>query len=170
MRRHRSIDHERHSRIVPAAGHASPAVPHQLVNDRGQAAVLARERTAGTRSRSAPGGHSSPFTPTGQLSRRRRPGEHRRDAHQCRFERTRGRPSMISVEHATPPVVEESVLEDLRARLRGYRRVDVPAGFGWARGVDGDRLADLISHWASMTVCKYISASPHCPGPIVRSR
>ncbi|MGW2034537.1 epoxide hydrolase family protein [Streptomyces sp. NPDC001811] len=55
---------------------------------------------------------------------------------------------MISTEHATPPVVEESVLEDLRARLRSYRRIDVPAGFGWARGVDGDPLADLISYWA----------------------
>ena len=47
-----------------------------------------------------------------------------------------------------PSVVEQSVLDDLRARLRAYRRIDVPAGFGWARGVDGDYLADLIAYWA----------------------
>ncbi|MEV7081600.1 epoxide hydrolase family protein [Streptomyces sp. NPDC093516] len=55
---------------------------------------------------------------------------------------------MISTERAAAPVVEQSVLDDLRLRLRGYRRVDVPTGFGWARGVDGDYLADLISSWA----------------------
>lgn len=54
---------------------------------------------------------------------------------------------MTSAEHA-PPVVEQSVLDDLRARLHAYRRVDVPGGFGWARGVDGDYLADLIAYWA----------------------
>ncbi len=54
---------------------------------------------------------------------------------------------MNSAEHA-PPVGEPSVLDDLRARLRGYRRVDVPTGFGWTRGVDGDYLADLVSYWA----------------------
>ncbi|MFF9164278.1 epoxide hydrolase family protein [Streptomyces longwoodensis] len=57
---------------------------------------------------------------------------------------------MISTEQAaTPPVVEQTVLDDLRRRLAGYRRVDVPDGFGWARGVDGDYLADLLSYWAS---------------------
>lgn len=55
---------------------------------------------------------------------------------------------MTSIEQAPPTVVERSVLEDLRARLRAYRRVDLPPGFGWARGVDGDYLADLIAHWA----------------------
>jgi pimeloyl-ACP methyl ester carboxylesterase len=54
---------------------------------------------------------------------------------------------MTSADHA-PPVVEQSVLDDLRARLHAYRRVDVPGGFGWARGVDGDYLADLIAYWA----------------------
>ena len=54
---------------------------------------------------------------------------------------------MTSDEHA-PPAVERSVLDDLRARLRAYRRVLVPPGFGWARGVDGDYLADLLSYWA----------------------
>ncbi|WP_078959722.1 epoxide hydrolase family protein [Streptomyces sp. NRRL B-24085] len=56
---------------------------------------------------------------------------------------------MISTEQAAPAAVEQSVLDDLHLRLRGYRRVDVPTGFGWARGVDGDYLADLISYWAS---------------------
>jgi pimeloyl-ACP methyl ester carboxylesterase len=54
---------------------------------------------------------------------------------------------MSSAQHA-PAVVEQSVLHDLHARLHAYRRVDVPAGFGWARGVDGDYLADLIAYWA----------------------
>ena len=54
---------------------------------------------------------------------------------------------MTSTEHA-PPAVEQSVLDDLRARLHAYRRVDLPPGFGWARGVDGDYLADLVAHWA----------------------
>jgi pimeloyl-ACP methyl ester carboxylesterase len=54
---------------------------------------------------------------------------------------------MTSAEHA-PAVVEQSVLDDLRARLHAYRRVDVPAGLGWARGVDGDYLGSLIAYWA----------------------
>jgi len=54
---------------------------------------------------------------------------------------------MTSADHA-PAVVDQPVLDDLRARLHAYRRVDVPAGFGWARGVDGDYLADLIAYWA----------------------
>ncbi|MFJ5987104.1 epoxide hydrolase family protein [Lentzea sp. NPDC092896] len=44
--------------------------------------------------------------------------------------------------------VPEPVLEDLRARLRAYRRVALPPGLGWERGVDGDFLAGLLSHWA----------------------
>jgi pimeloyl-ACP methyl ester carboxylesterase len=56
---------------------------------------------------------------------------------------------MISTgQAAAPPLVEQAVLDDLRLRLGRYRRVDVPAGFGWARGVDGDYLAELLSHWA----------------------
>ncbi|AGZ40668.1 epoxide hydrolase family protein [Actinoplanes friuliensis] len=54
---------------------------------------------------------------------------------------------MTSLEHAPPPV-EQHVLDDLRARLSAYRRVAVPGGFGWARGVDGDYLGDLIAYWA----------------------
>jgi pimeloyl-ACP methyl ester carboxylesterase len=53
---------------------------------------------------------------------------------------------MTSAEHA-PAVVEQSVLDDLRTRLRAYRRVAVPAGYGWSRGVDGDYLARLIAYW-----------------------
>ncbi len=54
---------------------------------------------------------------------------------------------MSSAEHA-PTVVAQAVLDDLRARLHAYRRVDIPTGFGWARGVDGDYLANLIIYWA----------------------
>jgi pimeloyl-ACP methyl ester carboxylesterase len=54
---------------------------------------------------------------------------------------------MANAEHA-PTVVDQSVLDDLHARLRVYRRVAVPAGFGWTRGVDGDYLADLLAYWA----------------------
>ncbi|OLF07070.1 enterotoxin [Actinophytocola xanthii] len=39
-------------------------------------------------------------------------------------------------------------MEDLRARLRAYRRVALPPGLGWERGVDGDFLAELIAYWA----------------------
>lgn len=48
---------------------------------------------------------------------------------------------------ALPPVAQ-AALDDLRARLRAYRRVDLPRGFGWTRGVEGDYLADLIARWA----------------------
>jgi pimeloyl-ACP methyl ester carboxylesterase len=44
--------------------------------------------------------------------------------------------------------VAQTVLDDLRHRLSTYRRVALPAGFGWERGVDGDYLADLIGYWA----------------------
>lgn len=54
---------------------------------------------------------------------------------------------MTSVPSAPAPVAR-AVLDDLRARLRAYRRVDLPPGFGWERGVDGDYLAELIGHWA----------------------
>ncbi|MBO0678793.1 epoxide hydrolase [Mycolicibacterium sp. S2-37] len=47
-----------------------------------------------------------------------------------------------------PGVVAQSVLDDLRTRLSTYRRVALPTGFGWERGVDGDYLADLIGYWA----------------------
>ncbi|GAA3831822.1 epoxide hydrolase family protein [Amycolatopsis tucumanensis] len=47
-----------------------------------------------------------------------------------------------------PEAVPGPVLQDLRARLRAYRRVPLPPGFGWERGVDGDFLAELVAHWA----------------------
>jgi hypothetical protein len=53
---------------------------------------------------------------------------------------------MTSAEQVLPSV-DQVVLDDLRARLRGYRRVGVPTGFGWSRGVDGDYLANLVSDW-----------------------
>jgi pimeloyl-ACP methyl ester carboxylesterase len=49
---------------------------------------------------------------------------------------------------AVPEAVPAPVLEDLRARLRAYRRVTLPPGFGWERGVEGDFLAELIAYWA----------------------
>jgi pimeloyl-ACP methyl ester carboxylesterase len=54
---------------------------------------------------------------------------------------------MNTTEHA-PEAVDQSVLDDLRSRLSAYRRVALPKGFGWERGVDGDYLADLIDYWA----------------------
>ncbi|MFE9686908.1 epoxide hydrolase family protein [Streptomyces sp. NPDC006285] len=54
---------------------------------------------------------------------------------------------MTSVEHA-PPAVTQASLDDLRARLRAYRRVSLPFGSGWERGVDGDYLSGLLTYWA----------------------
>jgi pimeloyl-ACP methyl ester carboxylesterase len=48
---------------------------------------------------------------------------------------------------AAPPRFSDEALEDLLHRLRSSRRVPVPPGHGWARGVDGDVLADLVDHW-----------------------
>ena len=48
-----------------------------------------------------------------------------------------------------PTAVAQPVLDDLRARLLAYRRIDLPSGFGWERGVDGDYLADLLDYWVS---------------------
>ena len=54
---------------------------------------------------------------------------------------------MANIE-ATPAIVEQSVLDDLQARLHAYRRTRVPPGFGWERGVDADYLAQLLTYWA----------------------
>jgi pimeloyl-ACP methyl ester carboxylesterase len=48
-----------------------------------------------------------------------------------------------------PDAVTQTVLDDLRNRLLAYRRVELPAGFGWQRGIDGDYLADVIDYWLS---------------------
>jgi len=55
---------------------------------------------------------------------------------------------MTNPEHA-PSVIPQPVLDDLRDRLVAYRRVALPPGFGWDRGVDGDYLAGLVDHWAT---------------------
>ncbi|MDX3091984.1 epoxide hydrolase [Streptomyces sp. ME02-6978a] len=55
---------------------------------------------------------------------------------------------MTSVTSPAPAPVAQAVLDDLRARLHAYRRVPLPPGLGWERGVDGDYLAELIDHWA----------------------
>ncbi|GAA2783861.1 hypothetical protein GCM10010533_22750 [Mycolicibacterium pallens] len=54
----------------------------------------------------------------------------------------------IMSDHA-PSAVTRPVLDDLRTRLRAYRRIELPVGFGWERGVDGDYLAGLIDYWAT---------------------
>ncbi|MFC7674332.1 epoxide hydrolase family protein [Mycolicibacterium sp. GCM10028919] len=46
-----------------------------------------------------------------------------------------------------PGAVTQTVLDDLRNRLLAYRRLNLPVGFGWQRGVDGDYLAGLIDYW-----------------------
>lgn len=55
---------------------------------------------------------------------------------------------MTRAAHAAPSPVPQAALDDLRTRLRAYRRVGLPQGFGWTRGVQGDYLADQIAHWA----------------------
>ncbi|TDO07918.1 pimeloyl-ACP methyl ester carboxylesterase [Mycobacterium sp. BK086] len=51
-------------------------------------------------------------------------------------------------EHAPSPV-PQSVLDDLQTRLASYRRVELPVGFGWERGVDGEYLARLLDYWTT---------------------
>lgn len=49
---------------------------------------------------------------------------------------------------AAPPPVEQAVLDDLRRRLRAYRRIGTTADTGWDRGTDPDYLAELVRSWA----------------------
>ena len=49
---------------------------------------------------------------------------------------------------SAPRPVDESVLHDLRVRLRGYRRVPLVEDVGWDRGTDADYLAELVDYWA----------------------
>ena len=49
---------------------------------------------------------------------------------------------------STPRPVPDSVLTDLRDRLRATRRVALPEGVGWSRGTDADYLAELVDYWA----------------------
>ena len=87
---------------------------------------------------------------------------------------------MTDPEHA-PPAVTEAALADLRARLHAYRRVALPAGSGWARGVDGDYLADLLHYWvdsydwqaheAQIRALPWtLTADPHAPIRAVHQR
>ena len=50
--------------------------------------------------------------------------------------------------HHAPEPVAQDVLDDLRARLRAFRQVPLPGGWGWRRGVDPEYLADLVGYWA----------------------
>jgi pimeloyl-ACP methyl ester carboxylesterase len=54
----------------------------------------------------------------------------------------------VTLPEAVPPAADPAVLDDLRTRLRAFRRVPVHTASGWERGVDGAYLADLIAHWA----------------------
>ena len=49
---------------------------------------------------------------------------------------------------SAPRPVSESVLTDLRDRLRSTRRITLPEGVGWSRGTDIDYLAELVDYWA----------------------
>lgn len=49
---------------------------------------------------------------------------------------------------SAPAAIASADLEDLYSRLRGYRRVNVPPGFGWEHGTEGDYLAELLGYWA----------------------
>ncbi|KAA0921357.1 epoxide hydrolase family protein [Streptomyces apricus] len=54
---------------------------------------------------------------------------------------------MTSAEHA-PPAVTQTSLDDLRTRLRTFRRIALPFSSGWEYGVDGDYLTELLTYWA----------------------
>jgi len=54
----------------------------------------------------------------------------------------------VSITGNAPAAVTEAVLDDLKARLLAYRRIELIAGFGWERGVDNDQLASLVQYWA----------------------
>lgn len=49
---------------------------------------------------------------------------------------------------AAPPKIEETVLSDLRRRLRAFRAVPTAGNHGWGRGVDPAYLVDLLRYWA----------------------
>ena len=55
-----------------------------------------------------------------------------------------GRLSRVS---SAPRPVDESVLVDLKDRLRAFRRVPLVEGVGWSRGTDADYLDELIAYW-----------------------
>ena len=48
---------------------------------------------------------------------------------------------------SAPRPVDESVLVDLKDRLREFRRVPLVEGVGWDRGTDADYLTELVAYW-----------------------
>jgi pimeloyl-ACP methyl ester carboxylesterase len=52
------------------------------------------------------------------------------------------------MDDAAPPLVEDAVLDDLRDRLRAFRRVETTGTAGWDRGTEPEYLADLLATWA----------------------
>ncbi|HLL61528.1 MAG TPA: epoxide hydrolase [Propionibacteriaceae bacterium] len=49
---------------------------------------------------------------------------------------------------SAPWPVHESVLIDLKERLRGFRHVPLVEGVGWSRGTDPGYLSELVDYWA----------------------
>lgn len=49
---------------------------------------------------------------------------------------------------SAPRPVDESVLNNLRERLRDFRRVPLVTDVGWDRGTDPHYLAELVDYWA----------------------
>ena len=54
----------------------------------------------------------------------------------------------MAKDDAAPPIVEQGVLDDLRARLRAWRPVELTGDHGWERGTEPGYLADLVATWA----------------------
>src|SRR3954470_13492550 len=52
------------------------------------------------------------------------------------------------MDDATPPPVDEAVLDDLRRRLRDYRPIPSSGTPGWDRGTEPGYLAELVTAWA----------------------
>jgi pimeloyl-ACP methyl ester carboxylesterase len=52
------------------------------------------------------------------------------------------------MDEAAPPRVDDEVLEDLRARLRAWRRVPTTGVAGWERGTEQEWLVGLVDYWA----------------------
>ena len=52
------------------------------------------------------------------------------------------------MDEAVPPRVDDAVLEDLRARLRAWHRVETTGVPGWDRGTESEWLVDLVRYWA----------------------
>ncbi|WP_369140914.1 epoxide hydrolase family protein [Modestobacter versicolor] len=50
---------------------------------------------------------------------------------------------------AAPPRTDQAVLDDLRARLRAYRRVEGTGTPGWDRGTEHGYLDELLATWAA---------------------